>query len=393
MIHLFRLLSFIGLTTCLTQANLAATFCSTPSTTTCLYEPPVTYSFITTTNQTLSYPDITGTQRSFDIILRIPQGAPEPMPVVIWSHGGAGGKTDPANSLPEWSDASAAAGYLTVSIAHPGRPDSGVAGSREDLCLALGYTDGMGNLDTEICDNFKHLNWDRPFDILQVLLELQTKAQLPAWSNRIDLDNIAIGGHSAGSGGALTVGGAVRDLHGFILDFPLYVASNYPQLANYPTPKAILAFSPQSSGSEGFFETDFQQPDTSWDNLDLPVLIASGDGDNGCNDRAACERDSTPSGRRAVFDLLPGTGKFRLYINNSDAYHMIFALSRNRCDPAGPVDAVSCDDFVQWLQSAALAFLDSNLKALPGATDWLESENLVNGADLTQPGVVEWDHK
>ena len=72
---------------------------------------------------------------------------------------------------------------------------------------------------------------------------------------------------------------------------------------------------------------------------------------------------------------------------------MIFALSRSKCDPTGPVAAATCDDFVQWLQSSALAFLDSNLKGMTGATDWLGSDNLVSGAELTQPGVVEWDRK
>jgi predicted dienelactone hydrolase len=87
------------------------------------------------------------------------------MPVVIWSHGGAEGKRDPANSMAEWSTVSERAGYFSIAIAHARRDGA----SRNDLCTSIG-------MDSETCRLFAHLNWDRPHDIRTVLDELERMA-------------------------------------------------------------------------------------------------------------------------------------------------------------------------------------------------------------------------
>ena len=71
-----------------------------------------------TITATVTYTDFAGLQRSVPIAIRIPISAPLPMPVVIWSHGGAGGHTSPERSSVEWSETTAEAGYLTISMAH-----------------------------------------------------------------------------------------------------------------------------------------------------------------------------------------------------------------------------------------------------------------------------------
>jgi hypothetical protein len=71
----------------------------------------------------VTYTDNADQKRTIEFAIRPPIGAPVPMPVVIWSHGGAEGKNDPANSLHAWSDVTARAGYLTISIAHTPRLD------------------------------------------------------------------------------------------------------------------------------------------------------------------------------------------------------------------------------------------------------------------------------
>ena len=70
----------------------------------CLYFPSARYEVSPTITATITYTDIAGLQRSVPIAIRIPISAPLPMPVVIWSHGGAGGHTSPERSSVEWSE-------------------------------------------------------------------------------------------------------------------------------------------------------------------------------------------------------------------------------------------------------------------------------------------------
>ena len=85
---------------------------------------------------------------------------------VVFAHGGAHGKSSPANSMAEWSETTARAGYFTLSIAHPQRDHA----SRQRLCNSIGIPDDA------TCRIFKFLNWDRPHDIRAVLNEMERVA-------------------------------------------------------------------------------------------------------------------------------------------------------------------------------------------------------------------------
>jgi hypothetical protein len=130
---------------------------------------------------------------------------------------------------------------------------------RTDLCSALG-------IDSTGCETFKYLNWDRPNDIRHVLDDLTVRNQHGALREWIDLN---------------------RTLRSF----------------GDPRPTASLAFSPQGPTSEGFFDSDFLKPDTSWDRIDRPVLIATGDGDGSCDPpaRRVPIAIRKPIGRRVRF--------------------------------------------------------------------------------------------
>ena len=330
----------------------------------CLYQPPqVTFM---ETEGSVTYTDITGRERTVNILLRQPNVPVSPLPVVVWSHGGAEGQTNARTALKEWSEATARSGYLTASIAHtPREPDR-----RAELCWALGIT------DPEQCDGFKYLNWDRPNDIKQVLDELERRNAQGTLQGRIDLNRIAVGGHSAGSGGALSIGGAVRVFNGNLRSF---VDSR---------PVAFLAFSPQGPTSEGFFDTDFHKQDSSWDLLQRPVLVGTGDGDGGCEPPGACiPGGESPFGRRAGFNRMPAGGKYLLYIHDPDAYHGAFGLDRD-CEAKG-IPAPSCQAFSQWLTSAALAFLDAHVKGTDRAHTWLQND-FIRAASNNR---VEWLRK
>lgn len=333
----------------------------------CLYFPAAQYGF-TPFERSVFYTDNAGEQREVKVLIRQPVGAPMPMPIVIWSHGGADGKSSPANSMVEWSETTARAGYLTVSIAHAHRePDS-----RRQLCNSIGITDDA------TCTVFKYLNWDRPHDIRAVLDELERLA-IGELRGQIDMQRVAVGGHSAGSGGAQTVAGAKRIFVGAPIDL------------SDPRPVAFLAFSPQQPGSEGFFDTRFQKPRHSWTHVQRPVLTATGDGDSTCNpgpEPGSCIGD-TPFGRRIGFQRMPANGnKYHLYIHDADAFHTLFELNAAKCPVLG-LDQAKCDETVRWLSSAGLAFLDGHVRQLPAALQWLQSERI----EQASRGVAEWQRK
>ena len=330
----------------------------------CLYFPSNQFSVQPTSGQ-VSYRDRAGLTRTIEFAIRKPVGAPVPLPVVIWSHGGAEGKTEPANSLSNWSEVTAAAGYLTISIAHTPRSE----GERSQLCQALGIP------VPDTCAVFKHLNWDRPFDIRAVLNEIERMNREGELRGQIDINRIAVGGHSAGAGGTLSVAGALRNFTGSPVSFA------------DPRPIAFLAFSPQQPGTEGFFDTDFRQPLHSWKPIRRPVLIGTGDGDNTCNPGESpgdCPGD-TPSGRRSIFDRLSSSSKYRIYIRDTDIFHNMFALTTSECVDRG-ISPAKCEEVGRWLQSAALAFLDGHVRQNAFARQWLESNNI----GIASRGVAEW---
>ena len=333
----------------------------------CLYFPSAGFGS-TPFERSTFYSDAAGEQREVRFLIRQPIGAPLPMPAVVWSHGGADGKSDPANSMVEWSEATARAGYFTISIAHGHREQ----GSRRRLCSAIGI------VDDPTCAVFKYLNWDRPNDIRAVLDELERLA-MGEFSSQVDLGRIAVGGHSAGSGGALTVAGAKR----------IFVGEPVTNLD--PRPRAFLALSPQQPGSEGFFDTRFGKPQHSWSDVQRPVLAVTGDGDSTCNpgtEPGSCVGD-TPFGRRIAFHRLGADGnKYHLYLHDADAFHTLFELSRSRCEPL-EVDLAKCGEMIRWVTSAGLAFLDGHVRGLPAALLWLQSDRIARAS----AGIAEWQRK
>jgi hypothetical protein len=332
----------------------------------CLYAPAASYGF-TPYERSVVYTDNTNSPRMVKVLIRQPQGAALPMPVAVWSHGGTDGKKDPANSMAEWSTVTARAGYFSVAIAHAHRDDA----SRSALCTSIG-------MDTETCKLFSHLNWDRPHDIRAVLNEVERMAA-GEFRGQIDKDKIAVGGHSAGSGGAQTIAGAQRN---FV---------HPPGSLSDPRPIAFLAFSPQQPGNSGFFDTRFQQPAHSWTDVQRPMLTATGDGDDSCEPAdipGSCVGD-TPFGRRLGFQRMPANGnKYHLYVHDADAFHMLFELNAKEC-PEKNVDAAKCAEIVRWLSSTALAFLDWHVRQLPAAMQWLQS----NRIEQATRGVAEWQRK
>jgi len=311
----------------------------------CLYAP-ATYPLEPIIEVTLVDPDRIGGPREVPIAIRYSLAAPRPMPVVVWSHGGATGKTDPTLALEHWATAAAEAGYLSIAIAHEWRADP----SLFDLC-AFFVMDGLG------CSLFKHLNYDRPLDISLVIDEVVEMSGRAPWRGRIDADRIAVGGHSAGAGGTLMIDGAPRDIN-----------HTEVRLAD-SRPIAFLAFSPQAPGSEGFTEAGYGE-------IARPTLIGTGRGDE--------DPPDTADGRSSVFDLVQPGDKYRIFIEDPEAIHTIYELSTDNCAITTPLER--CEEFRDWVKSAGLAFLDAYLRDDPDAQAWLASSDL----DVASAGTAEW---
>ena len=310
----------------------------------CLYQPARLP--IERIVSSISDPARIGGPRNIPIAIRYAPTAPRPMPVVVWSHGGASGHLDPTTSLDEWAIAAAEAGYLSVAIAHEPRDDA----SRLALCTSLGF-------DTAGCATFKFLSYDRPIDIALVIDEVAAMSARPAWAGRIDVAKLAVGGHSAGAGGTLMTAGAPRDINGT------------STLMSDPRPIAFLAFSPQAPGSDGFTEESYAQ-------VTRPTLIGTGRGDDNPPD--------TADGRASVFDLVQPGNKARIFVEDAAALHTLFELKTDTCVTHATL--AHCNEMRDWVRSAGMVFLDAHLRNSPAALAWMSSTNLT----AASAGVAEW---
>jgi hypothetical protein len=309
----------------------------------CLYAPtplPIELVEVSATD-----PGRVGGPRTLNVAIRFSRSASQPMPVVVWSHGGASGQTNAVGALDKWAIAAAEAGYLSVAIAHTPRDQA----ERDALCAQLGF-------DAAGCATFKFLSYDRPLDISLVidrLVALSTQLAV-----RFDINKLAVGGHSAGAGGTLMIAGAAREINR-----RSFVISD-------PRPIAFLAFSPQAPGSDGMTAGGYGR-------VSRPTLIGTGRGDDDPPDDPA-------DGRASVFDLIQPGDKARVFIEDSDAIHTIFALETDGC--ARNTTLERCEEMRDWVKSAGLAFLDAHVRGRFAALAWVASNRL----EIASGGVAEW---
>jgi predicted dienelactone hydrolase len=340
--------------------------------TNCLYTPgPVqTVASIATS---ISYLDQAEELRTVQLYVRVPTEATGSLPVVIWSPA-AGAPTAPQDVMSRWSEATARAGYLTVSVAHAERDTT----DRAALCLAQG-------LDTpRDCYFFNPVNWDWPNDLRQVItwLEQVNESGPPAIRGRIDLNRIGVAGFADGSSGALSLAGARRML----------VSERLDEVSEFsdPRPIAYVALSPQGPTLAGFFDTEIGRTVTSWTPIEHPVLVVSGAGDNDCRYvYSGCASGDTPSRRRIPFELMPEGNKYEMFVDSIRISHdFIGTLDTAACVAAG-VPQTQCRAFDEWLRSAVIAFLDANVRGVSAAAAWLRAGLIAPASNRT----VIWSSK
>ncbi len=280
--------------------------------------------------------------RDIPILVRHPAGTIDPLPLVLWSHGG-GKSTDGKYNNVDWAAALVSAGYIVVSMSHLPRSNA----QRDALAVEFGIASTAADQEFEA-------NVDRPRDAIATLNDLRNiEAAFPALSGRIDYERIGMGGHSRGAYTVRTVSGARVDLAPNLSGYSFLdgAATNQPLAVRI---KAVLANSPQGPGRFGFY--DRSNGDHSWRDCTLPDLTQSGQGDN--------------TGEQAVdrikpFDLFPVGDKFKMFIDDPNTPHETFNLN----NPDQPV-------FESYVRSTGLAFFDAYLKGLPVARAYLDSPAL-----------------
>ena len=340
---------------------------STPEAPTELYSPSAQYEVDVTVKNDIQYTDVLGAQRSFNVAIYRPVDAPTPLPVVILSHGGSSGKTNPQGVLAPWPQAFASAGYLAIGIAHPFRGEA----SYDALCDHLGVSD-------DIQCSIK-INWDRPHDVSAVIDWLEDQAA-GNFEGVIDLTKIAHFGHSAGAGCAMMLAGAPRNY----LCSQTFGAGQGETVPCDPADlvskkdnriKAIVGLSPQGPGTDGFMEQSYAD-------IDIPVLLGTGknDGDEG-----------EPQNRSQAFDYLndsaTGDQRFFLYLDNEGTAHTLFQGSLDKCSQY--VEEAQCAEMRDWLVSSALAFFDHIFHERAEATTWMTT----GGPSGLSGGVATWSQK
>lgn len=329
----------------------------------CLYRPASTFEVTSTTVEGLSYTDITGASRNVNIAVYRPKGAPQPMPIVLLSHGGADGKTNPMKSMDGWAPLFARAGYVAVAIAHEGRDGASYAA----LCAAVGVQAGIQ------CG--LKINWDRPHDVDRVLGWLTEQAAKPDLSGALDLAHIAHVGHSAGAGASMMSGGVKRN---FVCAQPFGVvdpeqACKESDLVSFAKPAidVVVALSPQGPGSDGFMEASYAF-------ADRPTLMATGAGDGDPGE---------PANRLALWPLLAGGDKHKLYLDDPGAQHTLFEGTTEACEKyATPA---RCAQMLEFVTSTGLAFVDAHLRDDAQAKAWLASDALATAGG----GLATLEHK
>lgn len=316
----------------------------------CLYRTGRSYQVEIHEPPGLSYTDLTGQTRNVNIAIYRPVDAPTPMPVVLLSHGGSSGKTDPMKSMENWAPVLAEAGYFAVAIAHEGREEA----SYDALCEALDVN--------PLHECGIKVSWDRPNDVARVLAFLDERSRTGQFAGLFDMERIAHMGHSAGASAALVSIGVTRNFT-CALPFGFSDPDQDCQVEGLVSQAldaidVAVSMSPQGPGQEGFMVESYGA-------VTKPFLMGTGanDGDEG-----------EPENRAALFPLLPAGDKFKLFVDDQGAKHTLFEGSLEACTPIAGQQ--KCTQMRAAIFATALAFLDAYLLDRDEAKGWLVSDDL-----------------
>ncbi|MEM7258243.1 MAG: hypothetical protein AAF404_12755 [Pseudomonadota bacterium] len=327
-------------------------------------------------------------QRTINLRFKIPDAlsvtplAPEHeegMPIIVYSHGGAGGVVNGHSSKGQaWSDHFAANGFITINIGHAGaqntdevlticnevklsNADNSVTfsdGPPDDQDYITRALNGETLSKSGLCAYLKPVTYLRHRDINALLDKLDSgffDNLVPDfnWNGKIGYV-----GHSAGSQSVAYFAGAVATL---------VEADNQYRVKSSKKFSGYIMVSPKGASNEpvdGFV-------DGAWETINQPTLVISGDED-------------IPSGhdnadiRRQAFDTMIGPDQHELWFTSACSTHRALNL---QIDPASICET----DQEMVIQNATLAFFnqfvaqdnsvftDAELFELPGNNTYTDA--------------------
>ncbi|HRE91071.1 MAG TPA: hypothetical protein PK095_18255, partial [Myxococcota bacterium] len=333
-----------------TDSDAASPACGPDDRQACLYRTGRSHEVELHEPPGLTYTDLIGETRNVNIVIYRPVGAPTPMPVVLLSHGGASGKSDPMKSMENWAPVLAEAGYFAVAIAHEGRDESSYDALCEELDVNPLHECGI------------KISWDRPNDVARVLAFLDERSRTGQFAGLFDMERIAHMGHSAGASAALVSIGATRN---FTCALPFGFEDpdqdcRVEDLVSQALDEIDVAvsMSPQGPGQEGFMVESFAT-------VTRPFLMGTGANDGS---------EGEPANRAALFPLVPAGDKYKLFVDDQGAKHTLFEGSLEACTPIAGQQ--KCTQMRAAIFSTALAFLDAYMLDRAAARSWLASDDL-----------------
>ncbi|MBS1956393.1 MAG: dienelactone hydrolase [Cyanobacteria bacterium SZAS-4] len=289
--------------------------------------------------------------RAMPVKIYLPKQVDHPLPVVIFSHG-LGGSREAAPYLGNyWADH----GYIGVFIQHPGSDESFWKPS-----IAAG---GMMNRATlipkfrqQVKDPTHAVNRAQDVHfVIDKLAELDKGHGVLA--GKMDLNSIAIAGHSYGSWTALTASGQT-----FVTPTGKKVASGDPRI------KAAIYLSPTAAkkGSD---------LDAAYGDIKIPGMHFTGTKD------VSPVSDTTAEDRRIAYDHISKSDQYLVILDGAD--HMVFGAGRQRLAPGH-------DDANQQaiVADVSTKFLDAYLKHDKAAFQWLRGTGAKT--ELTGKGTFEF---
>ena len=269
----------------------------------------------------------TDRQRDVPIRIYLPSAATQPAPIVVFSHG-LGGSRDTYSYLGRhW----ASHGYAALHLTHVGSDTEALRGPGGLPPKSL----------AEFLDDIPQRK-NRPRDISFVLDQLAHESTL---ASRVDLNRIAVAGHSYGAYTA-------HALIGLVVDLPDQKNVSFTDRRI----KAAIVMSPQSKDKFGLRED-------SWNGIDVPVLSLTGSKDIEYGIGIAAPR-------RTSYDRTPGRDQYLLIIENAThATFNDFPKLRIRVKPLNPAHH-------DYILMSTTAFLDTYLKHDATAQQWLLDDQL-----------------
>jgi len=289
--------------------------------------------------------------RSMPVKIYLPKQIDHPLPVVIFSHG-LGGSREAAPYLGNyWADH----GYIGVFIQHPGSDDSfwkpSIAAGGPIRKEAL-----IPKFRQQLTDPVHAIN--RAQDVHFVIDKLtELDKGKGALAGKIDLNSIAIAGHSFGSWTALTASGQTM-----VTPAGKKIVSGDPRI------KAAIYLSPTAAKKGSDLNVVYGD-------IKIPGMHFTGTKD------VSPVNDTTAEDRRIAYDHISKSDQYLVILDNAD--HMVFGAGRRRIAPGH-------DDANQQaiVQEVSTKFLDAYIKHDKTALEWLRGSGAKT--ELTGKGTYEF---